>query len=105
MESQPDFSDDIEQRLNQYGATGTGAELDRIRTRTCSSDNHDGREYYFYGNWVPIRPIIDEFASKDDYSIESMSHIDEGDPRLNVFVADISEDDTHPAFVGAVDSP
>jgi hypothetical protein len=105
MESQPDFSDEIEQRLSKYGTTQTGAELDRIETRDCASDNHDGREYSFYGNWIPIRPIIDEFASKDNYSIESMSHIDEGDPRLNVFVADVSEDNTHPAFVGDADSP
>lgn len=95
MRDQPDLSDDFESALESHVPH---AELERIETRVCASDDFDGTEYEFYGNYVPIRPIIDVAASREDFAIDSLSHIDEGEPHLNVFLADLRENQPHPAF-------
>ena len=78
----------------------SAASIDNVSTRKCSGERHDGVEYTFYGEFVPIRPIIDEMSEVDGHAISSMCHVDEGDPRLIVFVADLPEQE-HPAFTGA----
>lgn len=104
MREQPDFTEEFEQALSEVGYGG--ADLDRIETRRCASDNYDGIEYDFYGSWVPIRAIIDVITDKEDFAIESMSYINEStdendlEPHLNVFVADLRDRQSHPAFVG-----
>jgi hypothetical protein len=95
MRNQPDFSDDFENALGEYQPV---AELDRIESRTCSSDNHDGREYRLYGSYVPIRPLIDSVASHEGYAIEHLSFVDEDEANLTVFVADLPPRQEHPAF-------
>lgn len=73
-------------------------ELDSITSRWCESDRYEGTEYKFYGNCIPVRPIIDVVSEEEDMGIESILHVDEGEPKLIVFVADLSNS-SHPAFV------
>jgi len=75
-------------------------ELDRIETRHCDSDNFDGVEYKLFGDFIPIRPIIDAMETVDGHAIENLSHIHNGDDNtyLCVFVADLPEQ-TYPLFV------
>lgn len=104
MREQPDFSDEFRGALSKVGYNG--AELDRIERRRCGSDDYTGVEYSFYGSWIPIRAIVDVMSDTEDFAIESMSLIDESadvnelEPHLNVFVADLREQQPHPAFIG-----
>lgn len=92
--AESDLSDKFAAVLN----SNTAADLQKLSTRRCTSDNYDGIEYTFYGPYIPVRPIIDVVAEEDGYGIEQIGHVDEGDPRLLVFVADLPEQE-HPAFV------
>lgn len=75
------------------------SDLDRIETRSCTTDDHDGVQYNFFGIYVPIRPIIQVVAETDGVAIEHMGHTADGDHVcLGVFVADLPEQ-PHPAFV------
>lgn len=98
MRQQPDFSEDFEEALSQWGYSG--AEPEQIETRRCASDDYDGREYKLYGHFIPIRPIIEVITGKDNFAIEELLHVDEGDPTLVVFVADLREEFDSDAFVG-----
>lgn len=70
-----------------------------IESRRCTSDEFDGTQYNFYGDFVSIRPIIDTVAEADGKAIEQLFLVDEVDePYIGVFVADIPEQ-THPAFI------
>lgn len=76
------------------------SDLDRIKVRSCASDNYDGVSYTFFGRYVPIRPIIDVVAQEEDVAIEQMGHTHDGDYIcLDVFVADLDPQPEHPAFV------
>lgn len=75
-----------------------------IETRHVVNDSHEGVEFRFRGTFVPIRPLIDAVAEAEDRAIGSMCFIDEtphedGDAHLSVFVADLSHDQPHPAFM------
>lgn len=94
--SQRDFTDQFRTALN---SNRPSAELTNISARACSSDKYDGVEYTFYGHFIPIRPIIDVIAQSEDHGIEHFAHVDEGEPRLIVFVADLSHEQPHPGFV------
>jgi hypothetical protein len=105
VREQPDFSEEFRDALGKVGYAG--ADLDRIETRKCGTDDYSGVEYEFYGHYVPIRAIIDVITGKDDFAIEEMSYVDESteendhEPHLNVFVADLRPvNQKHPAFVG-----
>lgn len=107
MREQPDFTEEFENAQEKYGRRSSTDGLDRIERRACASDNHDGVEYTFYGNWVHIRPIIDVVAGKEDFGIENMTFIDEStdnndiEPKVSVFVADLRpRNQPHPAFIG-----
>jgi hypothetical protein len=78
-----------------------GHSLDSIETRLCGSDNYDGIEYDFRGNYVPVRPILNVVADEQDLGIEEIGHVNDGPERIKlvVFVADLSEKESHPAFV------
>lgn len=78
-----------------------GHSLDSIETRHCASDNYDGIEYNFRGNFVPVRPILNVVADEQDLGIEEIGHVNDGPEyvKLVVFVADLSEKESHPAFV------
>jgi hypothetical protein len=78
-----------------------GHSLDSIETRHCASDNYDGIEYDFHGNYVPVKPILDVVADESDLGIEEIGHVNDGNEhnKLAVFVADLSEEEPHPAFV------
>jgi hypothetical protein len=89
-----DLSKAFEAALKQEAATA----FDRIESRRCASDNFDGVQYNIYGNFIPIRPIIDVVAETDGAAIEQLHHTDENKTCLGVFVADIPEQ-SHPAFV------
>lgn len=89
-----DLSELFEQALEKENA----ANLDRIETRACTSDNFDGVQYNIYGSFIPIRPIIDVVAKVDGHGIEQLHHTDDAETCLGVFVADIPEQ-PHPAFV------
>lgn len=96
MREQPDLSDDFRNALENHQPA---ANLDRIETRVCASDDFDGTEYEFYGWYIPARPIIEVAASHENFAIESMSYINEGDePKLNIFLADLRQSQPHPAF-------
>lgn len=105
MRNQPDFSDEFRTAINNHGRNG--GNLDRIETRTCASDHHDGTEYHFYGWYIPIRPIIDTAAEMEDFAIESLHLTDEStaendyEPHLTVFLADLRQEQAHPAFTEA----
>ena len=75
----------------------SAASIDTINTRTCHGEQYDGVEYEFHGEFVPVRPIIDEVADVEGRAISSLCHVDEGNPRLIVFVADLPKQE-HPAF-------
>ena len=89
-----DLSEQFERALENQRAT----EFNRIETRTCTSDEYDGIQYNIYGNFIPIRPIIDVVAETDGAAIEQLHHTNDGNTCLGVFVADIPEQ-SHPAFV------
>lgn len=76
----------------------TSADCDEIDTRPCSTDKFSGVEYTFYGEYIPIRPIIDVVSTTDDVGIEQIGMVGQGDTRLVVFVANIPNQ-THPGFV------
>lgn len=80
-----DYSDRFESALESSKHAHL---LDRIETRACSSDNYDGVEYAFYGDYIPVMPIIEEAAHIPGHGIEEISFIEEDDPRLLVFLAD-----------------
>jgi len=74
------------------------AQLDRIETRRCSSDNYDGVQYKFYGGFIPVTAIIEVVSEIDARAIEEISFTnDVQEPYLGVFVADLPQQD-HPAF-------
>jgi len=78
------------------------SELDRIETRSCSSENHSGIEYNFFGRYVPVRPIIDVVSHNEGYRIENIGHTHDGEHIcLGVFVAKTKEEEeeTTPAFI------
>ena len=92
-----DLSAQFERALENQRAT----EFDRIegtRRPRGPSDNFDGVQYNIYGDFIPIRPIIDVVADTDGAAIEQLHHTDENKPCLGVFVADIPEQ-SHPAFI------
>jgi hypothetical protein len=105
MRNQPDFSEEFERAVSNYGYAG--GNIESVETRTCASDHHDGVEYDFYGTYIPIRPIIDVAAGKEDFAIESLHLTDEStdendlEPHLTVFVADLRQQQPHPAFTEA----
>jgi len=75
-----------------------------IETGSVTSDQYEGVEFRFRGGYVPVRPLIDVVAEAEDRAIESMSFIDrsahgDGDAYLAIFVADLSHEQPHPAFV------
>ena len=102
MREQPDLSDTLRREVNKKNA-----ELSRIETRSCESSHHWGVEYTFYGSYVPIRPIIEAIAEYDDFAIEQLNYVNEStedndyEPHLNVFVADLRDEQPHPAFTEA----
>lgn len=67
------------------------ADVDEITARYCTSDNFDGVEYKFYGEYVPVKPIIDVVSDADGMAIESIAHSGVGDISLTVFVAEIPQ--------------
>lgn len=74
-------------------------DIETIESRSCESEDYDGREYNFFGIYVPIRPILDVVAEEDGAGIESIAHVQDGDHVcLTVFVADLTAQE-HPAFV------
>lgn len=89
-----DLSGAFEAALDGVRAT----EFDRIETRRCASDNFDGVQYNIFGNFIPVRPIIDVVAEVDGLAIEQLHHTDDDNTCLGVFVAEIPEQ-PHPAFV------
>ena len=96
MSNQPDFSDSFKTSISSLSIA---TQLDRVERRVCASDNYDGAEYKFYGSYIPIRPIIDFMAEQDEFAIENMSFCNEtGDPNLIIFVADMRQEQEHPAF-------
>lgn len=84
----------IEEALEAGGVSN----VERVKSRECSSDNFDGVQIDVYGSYVPIRPIIDTIAEMDGHGIESLDMIDEDEARVCVFIAYLPEQ-THPAFV------
>jgi len=77
---------DFEKALEKENST----HLDRIETRSCTSDNYSGVQYNFYGGFIPVRPIIDLIADKDGLAIEQMHFTnDVEEPCFGVFVAEI----------------
>lgn len=102
MRNQPNFTDKFRSAINNHGAAG--GEIDTIDNRKCDSDRYSGREYTFYGQYIPLRPIIDTVAAEENFAIDEMSFVDESTPendveaRLIVFVADLRDEQTHPAF-------
>jgi hypothetical protein len=75
-----------------------------IETRSVTSDQYEGVDFCFRGTYVPVRPLINTVAETEDRAIESISFIDEtdhgdGDAHLSIFVADLSHEQPHPAFV------
>lgn len=92
-----ELPEEIKNRLTTAFEKGN-AEVSEITTRRCSSDRFDGVEYNIYGHYVPTRTVIDTIAEMDGLAIEHMAFIDEGEPRLNVFVAYLPVQD-HPAFI------
>jgi hypothetical protein len=91
-----DLADQFEQAIEN---DNRGAHVERIETRSCTSDEYDGVEYKIYGRFVPIRPVVDIIAEKDGLAIEQLYHVTEdGEPFVGVFVADVPER-PHPAFI------
>ena len=89
------LKEDFEKALAKENST----HLDRIETRSCTSDNYDGVQYNFYGQFFSVRPIIDVVAEKPGRGIEQMHFTnDMPEPCFGVFVAHIPEQ-PHPAFV------
>lgn len=75
-----------------------------IETRSVTSDQYEGVDFRFRGAYVPVRLLIDVVAEADDRAIESISFIDPSgrenvDAYLSIFVADLSHEQPHPAFV------
>lgn len=74
-------------------------DLEEITARSCTSDNFDGVQYNIFGDFIPIRPIIDVVAESDGHGIEQLHHTNDGEHVcVGVFVADIPQQ-SHPAFV------
>jgi len=89
------LKDDFTAALERENST----RLDRIETRSCTSDNYDGVQYNFYGGFIPVRPIIDVVAETDGRAIEQLHFTNDVDePCMGVFVATIPSQ-PHPAFV------
>lgn len=89
-----DLSEAFESALENDRA----ADVDRIETRACGSDNYDGIQYNIYGDFVPVMPIINVVAEVEGHGIEQMFHATDGEePYLGVFVATFGLQD-HPAF-------
>lgn len=70
-----------------------------IESRRCTSDRFAGTEYTIRGDDIPVEPIIELVSETDGVAIESILHIDEGDPRLSIFVADLPKLTLGGAFV------
>jgi hypothetical protein len=100
MREQPDLTEALETAINSTSnAMRTDFNrVDRIDQRRCASDQYDGVEYTIYGYHIPIRPIIDRMAKEEGFAIQNISHNTEGEPNLTIFVADLREQDRHPAF-------
>lgn len=96
------MSENLTERFKEAVQSDSRASsLDRIEANACASDNFEGVQYDFFGQYVPIRPIIDVVAETEGKAIEHMGHTHDGDHIcLGVFVADLPEQ-THPAFVDA----
>lgn len=98
MRDQPNFTEEFKEVLPD--------EIDRIERRVCASEKFDGADYDIYGQWVPIRPLIHVIANEENYAINSIALVDESapennyEPHVNMFVADLREQQEHPAFVG-----
>jgi hypothetical protein len=89
------LKDDFREAIEKENSTSLG----RIETRSCATDNYDGVQYNFYGDFFSVRPIIDVVAEKDGLAIEQMHFTnDMPEPRFGVFVAEIPKQ-PHPAFV------
>ncbi len=89
------LKDDFREALEKENST----HLDRIETRSCTSDNYNGVQYNLYGGFFSVRPIIDVVAEKDGLAIEQMHFTnDVEEPCMGVFVAEIPAQ-PHPAFV------
>lgn len=77
-------------------------DVDRIETRSCSSDLFSGTEYVFFGYFVPIRPLLQVVQQEDHRAIEEMSlansENEDEEKVLNIFVAE-TDGVSHPAFV------
>lgn len=84
----------FEDALEQDGA----ANFDRIEVKRCGSDNYDGRQFTFHGEFVPLMPLIDVVAEENGAAIEQMWHKDSHEAAAGLFVADLPEQ-SHPAFV------
>lgn len=87
---------------NAVKADSRATELESINARPCGSDDFDGIEYEFRGRYIPIRPIIDTVALREELAIEQMGFVDEGEEcrYLHVFVAELNlPEQPHPAFV------
>lgn len=93
--SQKDLSTQFRSALEQCNAT---TDLGEIETRACSSDNYDGIQYNIFGEFIPIRPIIDVVAEESGLAIEQLHHTNDHQTCVGVFVAEIPEQ-SHPAFI------
>lgn len=72
--------------------------IERVESRRCGNDEYDGIEYTFYGNFIPVMPIINVIAETDGKAIAELHFANDAkEPHLGVFVADIPEQ-SHPAF-------
>lgn len=77
---------------------GDSAEVAEITGRAIAEQGFNGTEYAFYGNYVPIRPIIDTVAAVDGRAIKNMSFVSEEEDKLLVTVVELPEQ-SHPAFI------
>lgn len=48
------------------------ADIDRIQTRTCSSEDYDGVSITVTGYVVPIRPMIESVLPFDEWRVENV---------------------------------
>lgn len=92
-----DLADDFREAIENNSKASS---IDRIESRSCTSNEYSGTEYNFFGTYIPIRPIMNVVAKQNDCAIEHMGHIRDGEDQvcLGVFVADLPEQ-PHPAFV------
>jgi hypothetical protein len=91
-----------EELENAVRADSRATTLESVEARPCGSDDFDGIEYSFRGEYIPIRPIIDVVARREELAIEQMGFVNEGEEYtyLHVFVAELDlPEQPHPAFV------